>query len=539
MPGAERRIMQRLRAFRVPQWVMLTVMGILVFMLSFWLAESWNKRLAIEALLRTGSVTVASYDTLLQNEIEQQRLVPFILADDPDVITALSAPASSPASSFAAVRAKLNQKFAFLRTGTTASVIYLLNAQGITVAASNWNQPDSFVGYNFAYRAYYSRARTDGTGAYFTMGEVTHQPGLFLSHSVVVNGKFLGVVVVKVTFQRLEDAWAQDGAKILVANGSGVVLITDVPGGQFRTVAPLPEAQRASLRTNERFGAMPLTPLPTTTNDGHRLFVIGGARFVAVTAQVSTTNWTIYYLDPLDVVLHIRKMQALLLAGFFTGLVLGLTFLVRIRLQHFAAMQAQMAEMQHLSVTDPLTQLLNRRAFENTVDQEWKRASRTGTRLAAIMVDVDYFKLFNDFYGHLAGDVCLQKVAGVLRDSAKRPGDAVARYGGEEFIVLLPNTDLDDAVRLAQTILQATRALNITHEKSPLTGQVTISVGVAACSASDANSSACLISAADTALYDAKRAGRDRIACAVQMVMNDVSTSVNADERNPLQYRNA
>jgi two-component system, NtrC family, C4-dicarboxylate transport sensor histidine kinase DctB len=539
MPGAERRIMQRLRAFRVPHWVMLTVMGILVFMLSFWLAESWNKRLAIEALLRTGSVTVASYDTLLQNEIEQQRLVPFILADDPDVITALSAPASSPASSLAAVRAKLNQKFAFLRTGTTASVIYLLNAQGITVAASNWNQPDSFVGYNFAYRAYYSRARTDGTGAYFTMGEVTHQPGLFLSHSVVVNGKFLGVVVVKVTFQRLEDAWAQDGAKILVANGSGVVLITDVPGGQFRTVAPLPEAQRASLRTNERFGAMPLTPLPTTTNDGHRLFVIGGARFVAVTAQVSTTNWTIYYLDPLDVVLHIRKMQALLLAGFFTGLVLGLTFLVRIRLQHFAAMQAQMAEMQHLSVTDPLTQLLNRRAFENTVDQEWKRASRTGTRLAAIMVDVDYFKLFNDFYGHLAGDVCLQKVAGVLRDSAKRPGDAVARYGGEEFIVLLPNTDLDDAVRLAQTILHATRALNITHEKSPLTGQVTISVGVAACSASDTNSSECLISAADTALYDAKRAGRDRIACAVQIVMNDVSTSVNADERNPLQYRNA
>jgi len=539
MPGAERRNMQRLRAFGVPHWVMLAVMGAVVFMVSLWLAESWNKRLAVEALHRTGSVTVASYDTLLQNEIEQQRLVPFILAADPDVIAALSAPASSTGPSLAAARAKLNQKFAFLRAGTTSSVIYLLDAQGITVAASNWNQPDSFVGHSFAYRPYYSHARANGTGAYFTLGELTHEPGLFLSHDVTVNGKFLGVVVVKVTFERLEDAWMQNGVKILVANDNGIVFITDVPGWHFRTIAPLSEAQRTSQRAKERFGAMPLTPLPITTVGGNLLFFIGGESFVAVTAQVSTTKWTIYYLDPLDVVLHIRKMQALLLAGFFTGLVMGLTFLVRTQMQHLAVMKVKMAEMQLLSVTDPLTQLLNRRAFENKVDQEWKRASRTGTKLAAIMVDVDYFKLFNDFYGHLAGDACLQKVAGVLRDSAKRPGDAVARYGGEEFILLLPNTDLDDAVRLAQTILQATRALNITHGKSPLTGQVTISVGVAACSASDAISSECLISAADTALYDAKRAGRDRIACTVQTVMSDVSTSVNADGRNPLQYRNA
>jgi two-component system, NtrC family, C4-dicarboxylate transport sensor histidine kinase DctB len=519
MPGAERRIMQRLRDFGVPQWVMLALMGVLLFMLSLWQAESWNRRLVIEMLRHTGTVTAASYDILLQNEIEQQRLVPFTLADDPDVIAALSTPASSPAPSFAAARAKLNQKFAFLRAYTTANVIYLLDTQGTVVATSNWNHPDNFIGHNFAYRPYYSRGRTDGTGAYFTMGELTHQPGLYLSQRVAVNGKFLGVVVVKVTFQRLENAWAQNGAKILVANGSGIVLITDVPGWHFRTIAPLPEVLRASLRAKERFGAAPLTPLPITTTDGNRLLVTGGEGFVAVTAQVPTTNWTIYFLAPLDSALRVRKFQARLLAGLFTGLVLGLTFLIRTRLQHLAVMKAQMVEMQRLSVTDPLTQLLNRRAFENMLDQEWKRATRTGTRLAAIMVDVDYFKLFNDFYGHPAGDTCLQRVAGVLHDSAQRPGDAVARYGGEEFIVLLPNTDLDDAVRLAQTMLQATRALKITHEKSPLTGQVTISVGVAACSAGDAISPARLISAADTALYDAKRAGRNRIACAAQAVM--------------------
>jgi two-component system C4-dicarboxylate transport sensor histidine kinase DctB len=516
MPGAKRRITLKLRGFRALHWGTFVAASAMLFVVSLWEVEAWNQRLAIEAVHNAETVTAASYSMLLQSEIEKRRLVPFILAYDPDVIAALSVSRSVPASpttlSFAAARTALSHKFAFLCGDTTASVIYLMDANGTVVAASNWRQPTSFVGHNFALRPYYSDARAEGTGEYFALGMINHLPGLFLAQRVEEDGRFLGVVVVKVEFKQLEDSWAQRGAKILVADDKGVVLITDVSDWQFRTIAPLSEDVRVSLRAKARYGAAPLAPLPFDAADDGQLLVQGGKRFVSVAASVPTTRWTIYFLAPLDAALSLGNCQDRLLAGFFTALISGLAYIIRARLQRGVVAKAQAADMKRLATTDSLTRLLNRRAFEQILDEEWRRARRAGTSLAVIMVDVDYFKLFNDFYGHLAGDECLRTIAGVFRNSAKRPGDAVARYGGEEFILLLPNTDPDGVVQIAETILKATRALEIPHEKAPLTGYVTISVGVADFVVRDGVTVTSLVSAADQALYEAKRAGRDRIA---------------------------
>jgi diguanylate cyclase (GGDEF)-like protein len=172
-----------------------------------------------------------------------------------------------------------------------------------------------------------------------------------------------------------------------------------------------------------------------------------------------------------------------------------------------------------LAMQDGLTGLANRRQFDLALASEFSRAARSGSTLALIMMDVDCFKQYNDSYGHAAGDECLQAVGrAVARVACRRPGDLAVRYGGDELAVLLPNTDLDGAVEVAQRIRGAVRALNIEHARS-VEGFVTVSAGVEAlCPIGDKAQPTDLIRAADKALYAAKSAGRNRVHPAAQPV---------------------
>ncbi len=153
----------------------------------------------------------------------------------------------------------------------------------------------------------------------------------------------------------------------------------------------------------------------------------------------------------------------------------------------------------------------SRSRFDAALDEEYARAMRNGTPLGLIMLDVDYFKKYNDRYGHPAGDICLQKVAEVLTTNCKRPNDLVARYGGEEFAIILPSTSLDGARTVAEHIRSRLQELGLPHVGNPF-GVVTISIGFhAVIPCSSKSSGTDLIKTADEALYAAKAAGRNKV----------------------------
>lgn len=171
-------------------------------------------------------------------------------------------------------------------------------------------------------------------------------------------------------------------------------------------------------------------------------------------------------------------------------------------------------ELHLLSLSDGLTGIGNRRCLDEALDREWKRAAREQSPLAVLMIDLDYFKRFNDCYGHLAGDECLKKVAVTINGIIQRATDFVGRYGGEEFVVMLPATDADGAMRVGEKIRAAIETLAIPHQQSSLGGVVTVSIGVAVMFPIGAVEVTVLVEAADQALYAAKSAGRNRVVMA-------------------------
>jgi len=200
--------------------------------------------------------------------------------------------------------------------------------------------------------------------------------------------------------------------------------------------------------------------------------------------------------------------------------VLGMRLVRQIKMRIHAEEEARHARdaLQELNVTleklaqqDGLTGLANRRKFDQAIDHALARAKRSATPLAMILIDVDYFKKFNDLYGHVAGDECLRQVGAIIKASEKRSSDLAARYGGEEFAVLLPDTDLAGALVVAESIRKALHALKIEHAGNT-NGIVTVSAGIdVLTSISESDSATSFIRAADAALYGAKVSGRDRI----------------------------
>jgi diguanylate cyclase (GGDEF)-like protein len=164
-----------------------------------------------------------------------------------------------------------------------------------------------------------------------------------------------------------------------------------------------------------------------------------------------------------------------------------------------------------LTNVDALTRLPNRRALDTLLESEWRRGSRYGCPLSAIMVDVDHFKAYNDTYGHTCGDAVLRQVARVIRKLARRAGDIPARFGGEEFLVVHAHTPPEIAILLAERIREEVEGLGIAHAASPTAAVVTVSLGVATVLPAVAGNPKALVDAADQALYRAKKAGRNRV----------------------------
>jgi len=169
-------------------------------------------------------------------------------------------------------------------------------------------------------------------------------------------------------------------------------------------------------------------------------------------------------------------------------------------------------ELERISTTDALTNIANRRYFDDLLEKQWRLAMRNRTPISLALIDIDFFKQYNDHYGHQLGDACLTQVAHTLREIPKRPTDLIARYGGEEFVALLPDTPMDGAKKVSEALRQAIEQSNIEHHYSNIEKHLTISIGIATNIAPAATQHIeSLLRIADENLYIAKKSGRNRV----------------------------
>lgn len=184
---------------------------------------------------------------------------------------------------------------------------------------------------------------------------------------------------------------------------------------------------------------------------------------------------------------------------------------VKVCVKHQIELKCNQEELERLSLYDGLTQIANRRYFDASYDKIFKEALREKVSLAVLMMDIDYFKRYNDHYGHAAGDTCLVEVASALKQAVYRPSDLLARYGGEEFVVVLKDVTIDGACKVAHRLLQCVEELHLPHEHSSCASCVTLSIGVALKNTHSKLSQKELLIKADEALYEAKAEGRNRV----------------------------
>ncbi|MET0375809.1 MAG: cache domain-containing protein, partial [Rhizorhabdus sp.] len=231
---------------------------------------------------------------LLEAELQTYRLLPIMLGEYPDVRAALASGTVDPL---------LNIKLAMLAERTGAPVIYALDTTGMTIAASNAARPDSFLGHDYRYRDYFTKAMASGATEFFALGSVSGRPGLYLSRRIDRDGRPLGVVVVKVEFKKIARAWIQDRMATFVTDPDGIILISSDPKLEFRTTRPLTPARRATLIETRQFGLSPLVPAPLTIADrASRL--PDGTPAVAVSLPVPIAGWKLVHIEPLDAALR-------------------------------------------------------------------------------------------------------------------------------------------------------------------------------------------------------------------------------------------
>ncbi len=185
--------------------------------------------------------------------------------------------------------------------------------------------------------------------------------------------------------------------------------------------------------------------------------------------------------------------------------------IVKARVRTHAELKKYRDYLEELTFRDGLTGIANRRRFDEFLSSTWDLACRESSVISVVMIDIDYFKRYNDYYGHQEGDKCLKMVAGALESSLRRKVDLVARYGGEEFACIMPSTNLKGATLMAEQFRQNVLALKIPHDYSPVERFVSVSLGVASVNPTSLHSQELLIGNADEALYQAKKTGRNRV----------------------------
>ncbi|RUW73269.1 MULTISPECIES: sensor histidine kinase [unclassified Mesorhizobium] len=356
-------------------WLLFAGVALAIIAAALYGAGLYGRAVEVDALAAQGRTDANLKVALLRAVLENPRALPLLLSEDQQVHDALAA------RSAAAIDV-LNRKLEGLVSGTKASVLYVTGTNGLAVASSNWREPTSFVGNDYGFRAYFSRAMQTGTAEYFALGNVSKRPGLYISRRVGSASAPLGVVVVKMEFDQLEADWHEANRPAYVSDEHGVVLITSVPSWRFMTTAPLAGATLAEIRDSQQFGDAPLVPLPiarpeTLSADVSIVHAItpGGSdgEYLRLSTPVASTPWRLDYLVPAEAPIAAAQREMRLLALGVIGPLIGLAAYLLWRRQsaqmRIAAEQATRAE-------------LERRVVERTED-----LSRARDRLQAEITD--------------------------------------------------------------------------------------------------------------------------------------------------------
>ena len=325
------------------------------------IANDYGRNRAYETLQSRAQGTAELNAVLLRTVLEKQRSLPFVLSQDRDVISALSSRSGS-------MLQLVNRKFESLIPGTRSAVIYLLDADGLALAASNWREPTSFVGTNYSFRPYLPALSPAGSAEHYALGTVSKRPGLYISRRIDGPLGLLGVIVVKLEFDELEADWRRNSDPSLVVDQRGIVLVTSFPEWRFMTKGEVPADRLGPIRESLQFGDAPLKPLDIVPATPQSIPDIVQARlpgttkaedFVRVQTAVPTTTWTLQSLTPAAAAVGDATRSAQLFALIVLAPLLGLTafFLRRRGLARRRSREQEAARLE-----------LERRVVERTAD---------------------------------------------------------------------------------------------------------------------------------------------------------------------------
>lgn len=321
-------------------WIILVAAWIVLALAGTLLAGETARRQSEAGLAQQTRAGAALHAAVLRSELEKHRSLPLVLAQDPEVIGMLRAPSDE--------RSVVNRKLEILASRTRAAAIYVLDRQGTARAASNWDQPTSFVGSNYSFRPYFTEAMANGSAEFFALGTVSGRPGLYLARRVdAVSGPPLGVVVAKVEFDGLEAEWRASGEPAFVTDARGVVLVTSVPGWRFRTVTPMDPASRTGILAGRTLDEDALAPLPFRADTSNPAPVVTATiegvtgRWMTATAPTATPGWTLHLLSPAGDAIRATVASARAVAGLIITLIAGAAaVLLRRRQQGLAQARA-------------------------------------------------------------------------------------------------------------------------------------------------------------------------------------------------------
>jgi len=321
-------------------WALFGLFWAVIFSLAFWIVGDLARDKAMLALSEQARIDANLNTALLRAVLEKQRALPLVLSKDKALEVALQ-------DKTAATISPLNEKLETLARGTQAAVIYLVGMDGVAVAASNWREPDSFVGNDYNFRPYFHDALKNRDTEYFALGNTSNRPGLYISRRIDGPNGPLGVIVVKLEFDRLESDWNDTGRPTFVTDERNIVLITSLPSWRFMTIGSMDQERIQSIRDSLQFGDAPLKPLPLSTisfESGDFLLIDallpGRARntdFLAIRSTVPSTPWQMYSLAPIRPQIPASVREARLFAFIVLAAIASFAGLLLRRRQKLAA----------------------------------------------------------------------------------------------------------------------------------------------------------------------------------------------------------